>query len=328
MANTILGPDGQPISSSNSSTIPPKQPEPHALDEIVKASTNKVGQFDGNVGDENFSKYLREQRQYYNTKVDKEAMSWGEYLGKANEGASAEAFNRLDDFAMRTQVARNNVQANIDRYQAKLDNIGDTSKLGYTELQGHFNQKQLSAISKQAAQQTSKTSLLEGMQNKVGYVKAAAKDHVFNLFMGGSAERMADTTHYRDRFKTQQTLNRIDKTRQAEEGIMRERLDKKKVSLQRAVDSHNGLMKNIDNYDVKSINAAQTGKGAFTTAAHNSKATVMSEKAASKGWGWKGKAGAVAGLLALGGIIGNQFAGGHKSNAELYNPNPQPQYYS
>ena len=51
-------------------------------------------------------------------------------------------------------------------------------------------------------------------------------------------------------------------------------------------------------------------------------------KAGGKGLGWKGKAGAVAGLLALGGIIGNQFAGGHKSNAELYNPNPQPQYYS
>ena len=52
-------------------------------------------------------------------------------------------------------------------------------------------------------------------------------------------------------------------------------------------------------------------------------------KAASKNLsklGWKGKAGAAAALLALGGVIGNQFSGGHQSNAQLYNPNPQPQY--
>ncbi len=309
-------------------STPAQPPEPHALDEIVKASTNKVGKFNGEVGDENFSKYMREQRKYYDTQVDKKAMSWGEYLGEVNKSASARAFNKLDDFAMRTQVARNNVQANLDRYQSKLESIGDTSKLGYDELQGHFNQKQLTAISKQAAQQVSKTSLIEGMRNKVGYVKAATKDHVFNLFGGGSAERMADTHHYRDQYKTQQPYGRMDRTRQAEESIMRERLDKKKASLQRTIDSHNGLMEKIDNYDVKSINVAQTEKGAFTAASHATKAAAASEKVASKGFGWKGKAGAVAGLLALGGIIGNQFAGGKKSNAELYNPNPQPQYYS
>lgn len=43
---------------------------------------------------------------------------------------------------------------------------------------------------------------------------------------------------------------------------------------------------------------------------------------------FKGKVGAVVGLLALGGIIGNQFSGGHQTNAQLYNPSPQPQYYS
>ena len=51
-------------------------------------------------------------------------------------------------------------------------------------------------------------------------------------------------------------------------------------------------------------------------------------KGTGKGFGWKGKAGAGVALLALGGVIGSMFAGGHKSNAELYNPNPQPQYYS
>ena len=51
--------------------------------------------------------------------------------------------------------------------------------------------------------------------------------------------------------------------------------------------------------------------------------------AAKKGkLGWKGKAAVGAGVLALGAIILNQFNGGHQSNSQLYNPNPQPQYYS
>lgn len=41
-----------------------------------------------------------------------------------------------------------------------------------------------------------------------------------------------------------------------------------------------------------------------------------------------GKIAAVAGLLTLGGVIGNMLSGGHRSNAELYNPNGYQQYYS
>ena len=45
-------------------------------------------------------------------------------------------------------------------------------------------------------------------------------------------------------------------------------------------------------------------------------------------FGWKGKVGAVVGLRALGGVLSNFMDGGQKSNGQLYNPNPQPQYYS
>lgn len=45
--------------------------------------------------------------------------------------------------------------------------------------------------------------------------------------------------------------------------------------------------------------------------------------------GGKGKAlGALVGVFALGGVIGNMLSGGHRSNAELYNPNGYQQYYS
>ena len=58
------------------------------------------------------------------------------------------------------------------------------------------------------------------------------------------------------------------------------------------------------------------------------KKKMATEAKAAKGesFHWKGKAAAAASLIGLGAIIGNMFSGGHRSNAELYNPNPQ--YYS
>ena len=41
-----------------------------------------------------------------------------------------------------------------------------------------------------------------------------------------------------------------------------------------------------------------------------------------------GKVAMMAGLVGLGAVISNMFSGGHQSNSQLYNPNPQPQYYS
>lgn len=65
----------------------------------------------------------------------------------------------------------------------------------------------------------------------------------------------------------------------------------------------------------------------WTRAAANGGERVPKSRSLGK-LGWKGKGLAAVGLVALGGVISNMFSGGKKSNAELYNPNPQPQYYS
>ena len=57
----------------------------------------------------------------------------------------------------------------------------------------------------------------------------------------------------------------------------------------------------------------------------------MREKGVNKSSGkkfGKGIFGVAMGVLGLAGVTSMMFAGGHRSNAELYNSNPQPQYYS
>ena len=57
------------------------------------------------------------------------------------------------------------------------------------------------------------------------------------------------------------------------------------------------------------------------------KKATAAKKAGKLNLGWKAKAGAVGGLLALGAVLGNMMGNhGEQSNAQLYNPNPQPQY--
>lgn len=66
----------------------------------------------------------------------------------------------------------------------------------------------------------------------------------------------------------------------------------------------------------RTVAQARGGGGAATT-----------EKSGLK-MGTKGKIGAaVAGIAALAGVTSLMFSGGKQSNAQLYNPNPQPQYY-
>lgn len=72
-----------------------------------------------------------------------------------------------------------------------------------------------------------------------------------------------------------------------------------------------------------------TASGSSTAPGQSTVEAGSSKKGLLHGHGKAGKIFAgVSSLLVLGGIIGNQFAGGHQSNAQLYNPNPQPQYYS
>lgn len=101
-------------------------------------------------------------------------------------------------------------------------------------------------------------------------------------------------------------------------------------------------MENAKDYLARTQNyeagAIADGQGGVSSTYNNirkaqEKAATAEKKAASNaakkmgGHGWKAKAGAVGGLLAIGAVLGSMMGGhGEQSNAQLYNPNPQPQY--
>lgn len=228
-------------------------------------------------------------------------------------GAPHSAANKMiaEKMEQRGKTSVYNVMSRMDRLRSKIDRIDNADR---ETLQRSFSEAHLNDISKKASHFT----LKENMANKLGYVKAAAKN-VTDFFIGGNTGGGHIRAH-------RESIQR--KIEEREMDMMREQ---KKAPLQKSMDNHQKLLDRINNGDNEALQATQTKRGTRQILAQDcieKRAAAKAEQMASKGLGWKGKAGAVAGLLALGGIIGNQFAGGHKSNAELYNPNPQPQYYS
>lgn len=101
-------------------------------------------------------------------------------------------------------------------------------------------------------------------------------------------------------------------------------------------DMSESYLKRVQNYESSAIAGAQAGRSQtmYSMAKAQKEAAAAAEKKAATdaakkvgGHGWKAKAGAVGGLLALGAVLGSMMGGhGEQSNAQLYNPNPQPQY--
>lgn len=99
------------------------------------------------------------------------------------------------------------------------------------------------------------------------------------------------------------------------------------------------LQKQYTKAFIKENNEMLREQGAMEKTGRNS-LHVLSDKMKERGgriskpggkgfFGGKGgKVAMMAGLVGLGAVISNMFSGGHQSNSQLYNPNPQPQYYS
>ena len=271
----------------------------------------------GNSSEE-FGKILRNNKKAFQKGVKDKSIRgynsdhFSQYLddniGKIAEGSSAEAKKAFLDYAQTVKTARTNAEEQIENTKIKLDELKENGrkvngKTDYLKMRQSFNAEELSELTKVSGAKRARfmDTLSKGI-NKLSFGHLHLNNNrVLNI-------------------QNEQIKNAYDKKLKGTE----ERLKNQQTILQK-----------INNYDDTAISSSQTAKGAHKAAGRYGLTGEQGEKRATenaakkfKNLGWKGKAGAVVGLLALGGIIGNQFAGGHQTNAQLYNPSPQPQYYS
>ena len=289
----------------------------------VMASSNDDGgvldkAYSSGNSSEEFGKILRNNKKAFQKGVkDKSIRGYNsdhfsqyldDNLGKIAESSSAEAKKAFLDYAQTVKTARTNAEKQIENTKIKLDELKENGrkvngKTDYLKMRQSFNAEELSELTKVSGAKRARfmDTLSKGI-NKLSFGHLHLNNNrVLNI-------------------QNEQIKNAYDKKLKGTE----ERLKNQQTLLQK-----------INNYDDTAISSSQTAKGAHKAAGRYGLTGEQGERRAAenaakklKNLGWKGKAGAVVGLLALGGIIGNQFAGGHQTNAQLYNPSPQPQYYS
>lgn len=291
----------------------------------VMASSNGDGgvldkAYSSENSSEEFSKILRKNKKAFQKGVKDKSIRgynsnhFSQYLddniGKIAEGSSVEAKKAFLDYAQTVKTARTNAEEQIENTKIKLDELKENGrkvngKTDYLKMRQSFNAEELSELTKVSGVKGKQARFMDTLSkgiNKLSFGHLHLNNNrVLNI-------------------QNEQIKNAYDKKLKGTE----ERLKNQQTLLQK-----------INNYDDTAISSSQTAKGAHKAAGRYGLTGEQGERRAAenaakklKNLGWKGKAGAVVGLLALGGIIGNQFAGGHQTNAQLYNPSPQPQYYS
>lgn len=269
---------------------------------------------------EEFSKILRKNKKAFQKGVKDKSIRgynsnhFSQYLddniGKIVEGSSAEAKKAFLDYAQTVKTARTNAEEQIENTKIKLDELKENGrkvngKTNYLKMRQSFNTEELSELTK-----------VSGAKGKQARFMDTLSKGINKLSFG----------HLN--LNNNRVLNIQNKQ-------IKKAYDKKLKGAEERLKNQQTLLQKINNYDDTAISSSQTAKGAHKAAGRYGLTGEQGERRAAenaakklKNLGWKGKAGAVVGLLALGGIIGNQFAGGHQTNAQLYNPSPQPQYYS
>ena len=291
----------------------------------VMASSNGDGgvldkAYSSENSSEEFSKILRKNKKAFQKSVKDKSIRgynsnhFSQYLddniGKIVEGSSAEAKKAFLDYAQTVKTARTNAEEQIENTKIKLDKLKENGrkvngKTNYLKMRQSFNAEELSELTK-----------VSGVKGKQARFMDTLSKGINKLSFG-----------YLN-LNNNRVLNIQNKQ-------IKKAYDKKLKGAEERLKNQQTLLQKINNYDDTAISSSQTAKGAHKAAGRYGLTGEQGERRAAenaakklKNLGWKGKAGAVVGLLALGGIIGNQFAGGHQTNAQLYNPSPQPQYYS
>ena len=236
-----------------------------------------------------------------------------ELMGDSSLGAQKQFGGMLDNMIDR----RDKLQAEVDRLRGELkdspavkQSLIDNAKL--TKMQKlKINAGSAAGIVKTAASHPMKfISALRDDERAGEYVMG--KLHSY----GTRADAMASA------YKTQNGMRQYEKEHNRMDEIRRARLAEKEQQLEK----FNNLDSNAAVFSAANDVSAKRRVGERLIGRKNGASATEAVKKFG-GHGWKAKAGAVGGLLALGAVLGNMMGNhGEQSNAQLYNPNPQPQY--
>ena len=170
-------------------------------------------------------------------------------------------------------------------------------------------------------------SLFGKVVDRIGSVKTAIANRGQGLSLRQEA---AMSYHSRQLRRAKKAINSNEKLGSALDAIGR----RKAARGERVIGATDKAIEDLkarNDRSAQMINDIKNGKSARGVVQRANpemmKRTVAEGPKGGKGLGWKSKAGAVAALLGVGAVLGNMMGNhGEQSNAQLYNPNPQPQY--
>ena len=243
-------------------------------------------------------------------------------------------YARKDENVMSMLAGANN--ETVDRVTGTLTRMGEARDKNNKLIEGYDKEIQKLDKAKQEMYDTAKLSTRQkffiGARNLVDKATTLAShpmQTVKAMFSGKDAPVGDSIKERNERMagRRQEALDKnVDKQYQKEYGDHDRHVRMTRAALaerNRQINEVTGDAVTL--YGSQDMNARSAARKNMT--ASTRKQLAEAAKKGSKGLGWKGKAGAAAallgGLAVLGTMMGNH---GEQSNAQLYNPGPQPQY--
>lgn len=316
----ILGPNGQPIPSSGGSTPPPATAHPleegfAKVDEKVNSAYEKLAQAEGANFEKGIADIERSTRranfnatsEYFRNTFSKDFVKFRADALKAGDTKAAKKsfFDYLSDSGKLDDELQKMPEEAKKRAEEFFDQVANSQ----SAIQDNLSRiEQRKAVYSQSLENIKDYSSYSSKEReaiaKLQYPSGIISQYRNESGVRGRIARLLTSNPEKQLEKIQQ---RHVSDIEVKENILKERL------------------RDVNNLDVSAAEKGATTVGS-RAAAMRGGGGAKGIKGALKGAG--GKAAAVVGLLGLGAVIGNMFSGGHRSNAELYNPNGYSQYYS
>lgn len=310
-----------------------KTPDPKKVSDLNRHTIGRITQeeLDSIVGSKSF------QDAYESAAKKQEGLTRADFLAQLKGQPLADIEKEVGDsngfiregvshFSTAKENIDNQFQKLKEKYQGAIDAVDSKKGLSNLSLQ---EKEKLTGMTEQGLKNLHDASSVKvgKLKNAFGSVVDGAKTvsskawHKLPLFGGGGKSYSDFRAERRARLQNKAYEKNLDHIINARAESGRRFIG----SAQELVDSVNSFQGGaVAQYGDKGLSEEQVKKQfRQDIATHAKNAGGSSGK-----FGWKGKVGAVVGLLALGGVLSNFMDGGQKSNAQLYNPNPQPQYYS